>query len=125
MKTFVLTAVIGCATLFAAPPGDIEALIDAVLAAPPQQRYEKMNAFKRKMRELNAHERSRALRTLHEKYGDSAYRHVQSADAGTYRRDDAVRNEQLRLQQHRRQTYRSGGLYGTRNGDGRRGQKGR
>lgn len=54
-------------TLLAATDSEIDRLIEAVLNASPETRYEKMNAFKTKMRELNAQQRSEALKVLQAK----------------------------------------------------------
>lgn len=46
---------------------DINTLIDEIVNAPQQERYEKMNAFKLKMRELNQQQRAEALKALHKR----------------------------------------------------------
>jgi hypothetical protein len=43
---------------------DINTLIDEIVNAPQQERYEKMNAFKQKMREMNQEQRTEALKAL-------------------------------------------------------------
>lgn len=53
--------------LLAANDAEIEALIDAIVTATPQTRHEKVNAFKAKMRELNARQRRQALEALQQK----------------------------------------------------------
>ena len=56
-----------CLVLSAAQERDINALIDDIVNATPETRYEKMNAFKLRMRELNQVQRTEALETLRAK----------------------------------------------------------
>jgi enoyl-CoA hydratase/carnithine racemase len=53
--------------LFGAGNAEINAIVDAIVASPPETRYEKVNAFKAKMRELNAQQRQKALEILQQK----------------------------------------------------------
>ena len=62
-----LTILSLCAALSAAEKQEINAMIDDIVNASPQSRYEKMNAFKQKMREMNRQQRSEALDALREK----------------------------------------------------------
>jgi len=56
-----------CAMLLATDEQEINTLIDDIVNASPQTRYEKMNAFKLKMRELNQEQRRAALEALRAK----------------------------------------------------------
>jgi len=53
-----------CTALLAAEGDNIDTLIDDIVTAPKAERYEKMNAFKLKMREMNRQQRSEALEAL-------------------------------------------------------------
>lgn len=53
-----------CVALSAAQERDINALIDDIVNATPETRFEKMNAFKLRMRELNQAQRAEALKAL-------------------------------------------------------------
>lgn len=66
MKTIVIFLAL-TATILAASNMEINALIDAIVTADPQSRYEKVNAFKTKMRVLNAQQRRQALETLQQR----------------------------------------------------------
>jgi len=61
---FVLSC---CVALSAAQERDINALIDDIVNATPETRFEKMNAFKLRMRELNQAQRAEALQALQAK----------------------------------------------------------
>ncbi|WP_345985603.1 hypothetical protein WCX49_00360 [Sulfurimonas sp. HSL-1656] len=61
---YFLTILALCTALLAAEAEEIDAMIDAVINAPKAERFEKMNAFKLKMRELNQQQRSEALEAL-------------------------------------------------------------
>ena len=61
---YFLTILVFSTALLAAEAEEIDTMIDAVINAPKAERFEKMNAFKLKMRELNQQQRSEALEAL-------------------------------------------------------------
>ncbi|MHC3993324.1 hypothetical protein ACXWTF_00685 [Thiomicrolovo sp. ZZH C-3] len=92
---YFLTILALCSALLAAEPEEIDTLIDAVINAPKSERFEKMNAFKLKMRELNQQQRRQALEALQSRMqtetGTAAA--PQKPDAG-----EAVMQQQMRQQ---------------------------
>jgi hypothetical protein len=97
-----------CFALSAAQEGDINAMIDDIVNASPEARYEKMNAFKLKMRELNQAQRAEALETLRAK----AYPGLEAGQ--TQRLQDAKArgtqngggmNQQLQMQQQQQMLH--------------------
>ncbi|WP_345970251.1 hypothetical protein WCX72_00385 [Sulfurimonas sp. HSL1-6] len=84
-----------CAALTAAETEEIDTLIDAVINAPKAERFEKMNAFKLKMRELNQQQRSEALEALQSRMQtDEDTAALQRKPAGS----EAVMQQQMRQQ---------------------------
>jgi hypothetical protein len=99
MRIFLLISLF-CSTLLTAQEGDIDALIDEVVHAPQETRYEKMNAFKKQMRELNRQQREEALEALRARMNADA--EPAAADAETTRTrtrtEEALRQQQMQKQ---------------------------
>lgn len=122
MKKF-LVGLLLLSAFAAASDDEIDRLIDDVLKASPETRYEKMNAFKTKMRELNAQQRSEALKALQAK----AYPNLEAsgitaspAAAQTPRPDRTpAAQQQMRTQQQQFQ-MQTGGQNGAGPENGRR-----
>ena len=110
----IWTALLLCSALFAAGEVSIDALIADIVNAPPQERYEKMNAFKRKMRQLNAEERARAIETLRAKAYPSAggpAEGTRQAHRMEHRGDRSPEGmQQMRMQQQQYQMRKGGGM---------------
>jgi hypothetical protein len=102
-----------CSALLAAQPDEIDALIDEIVHAPQEQRFEKMNAFKQKMRELNRQQRAEALEALRARMNADAEPAADEAKTQRTRTrtEEAVRQQQmqqrLRSQQLQQQQMKS------------------
>jgi len=105
MRTLLILGLLLWLPLFAATPEEINALIDDIVHADPQTRYEKLNAFKLKMRELNAEQRRNALRSLqtqmYPELDPAQAAGTMHAGSGTQTsgQNGAVQRQQLRLKQ--------------------------
>ena len=97
---YLCTILAFCAALMA-QERDINALIDDVVNATPETRYEKMNAFKMRMRELNQAQRTEALKTLRAKaYAGIGSDDMPKAAQGQSGGETATQQQQqLRMQQ--------------------------
>jgi len=95
-----------CAVLLATDEQEINTLIEDIVNASPQERYEKMNAFKLKMRELNQEQRRHALEALRAK-AYPALDPQQSVPQGDSKQQPQPRSgdamRQLQLQQQQQQ----------------------
>ena len=102
---YFLTILTLATLLAAAPQSEIDALINDVVHAPEAQRYEKMNAFKRKMRELNEQQRREALEALQERMHVTGGGDTPAPQTGTEAGTNAqqLQQRQLRLQQQQQQ----------------------
>jgi len=108
MKTIVIFLAL-TATILAASNMEINALIDAIVTADPQSRYEKVNAFKTKMRALNARQRRQALETLQQRmYPALDPAHAAKTPTTSQHQSTAARSETLQ-QMHLQQKKMQGG----------------
>jgi len=97
---YILLLFTFCMIVSAADEGEINALIDAIVHSPPETRYEKMNAFKQKMRELNAQQRAEALDALRKRaYPDLGASGGVRTQAGPGATQNAAGEQQMRMQQ--------------------------
>ena len=94
-----LTILLLAPLLAAAPQSEIDALINDVVNAPQAERYEKMNAFKLKMRELNRQQRSEALDALQQRMQTTSTADAPAPETGTETQTQQLQQRQLRLQQ--------------------------
>ncbi|GEM_PF-6491198 len=112
MKSVVFFLVL-LSALYAADGDDINRLIEEIVNAPAETRYEKMNAFKKKMRELNTLQRAEALKALQMKACPD--RDLPAAAAAEHRLQNRGRldksgnaAEQMRMRQQQYRMHKSG-----------------
>ncbi len=117
-KIFLLFFLVFSRLLHAdATQDQINTLIQAIVESNPDTRYEKVNAFKLKMRELNLKQRQKALESLQQKMypalnadktaqGYQQRRHSDKAHSGALQQQ--IRMQQ-RMQMHNGQGSQKGG----------------